>query len=296
MELRILSPQEDGFVKAIEWNNEEIKKEVAERVEHYKGLVYTDEQISDAKKERAKLRKFVDALETKRKEVKKQCIAPYEQFEKQVKEIIAIVNEPINLIDAQIKEVEEQRRIEKKANVLAIYEEHIGSLKGILPFEKVFKNEYLNVSKSMKSITEEIRAFISKVNQDMDTIEELHTEHELQVKDMYIRTFDLSMALRENARLEEVECKIAERKAQEEARKKAEEEKKIGQDISSTNVSVDQQLSRRDEEDPIREEHAKEEPKMFTIDFRVTATREKIGLLKEFLNKNCIVYGPVPQK
>lgn len=296
MELRILSPQEDGFVKAIEWNNEEIKKEVAECVEHYKGLVYTDEQISDAKKDRAKLRKFVDALEAKRKEVKKQCIAPYEQFERQVKEIITIVNEPINLIDAQIKEVEEQRRIEKKANVLAIYEEHIGSLKGILPFKKVFKNEYLNVSKSMKSITEEIQAFISKVNQDMDTIEELHTKHELQVKDMYIRTFDLSMALRENARLEEVERKIAERKAQEEARKKAEEEKKTGEDIGSPNVSVDQQLSRQDEADPIREEHVKEEPKMFTIDFRVTATREKIGLLKEFLNKNRIVYGPVPQK
>ena len=45
----------------------------------------------------------------------------------------------------------------------------------------------------------------------MDVIEELDTKYELQVKDMYVKTLDLSMALRENARLEEVECKLAER-------------------------------------------------------------------------------------
>ena len=68
-------------------------------------------------------------------------MAPYELFEKQVKEVLAIIDEPIHLIDSQIKEVEEQRRLEKKQKVLEIYEENIGNLKGIyLPFAKVFKN------------------------------------------------------------------------------------------------------------------------------------------------------------
>lgn len=113
MELKIYSPTEDGFIKAIEWNNEEIKREVADRVAHYKGLVYTDAQIPEAKKDHANLRKFAEALETKRKEVKKQCLAPYELFEKQVKEIVAIVNEPIALIDTQIKEYEQMKKDEK---------------------------------------------------------------------------------------------------------------------------------------------------------------------------------------
>ena len=226
MELRILSPMEDGFIKKIEWNNEELKEAISAKVQDYKGLQYTEETIKEAKKDKATLNKLRDAIETERKRIKKQCMAPYELFEKQVKEVLAIIDEPIQLIDSQIKEVEEQRRLEKKQKVLEIYEENIGNLKGILPFAKVFKNEYLNVSKSLKSITEEITALISKVNQDMDVIEELDTKYELQVKDMYVKTLDLSMALRENARLEEVERKLAERRVQQE-RERAEAEKEL---------------------------------------------------------------------
>ena len=32
MELKILSPQEGGFVKEIRWNNEELKAEIAEKM------------------------------------------------------------------------------------------------------------------------------------------------------------------------------------------------------------------------------------------------------------------------
>ena len=108
MELKIYNPTEDGFIKSIEWNHEEIKKEIAEKVEYYKNLVYTDNQIKEAKADRAALNKFVKALEDKRKEVKKQCLAPYEDFEANMKEIIAVVNEPIALIDSQIKDHEKQ--------------------------------------------------------------------------------------------------------------------------------------------------------------------------------------------
>ena len=94
MELKIYSPTEEGFLKSIEWNHEEIKREVAERVRYYKNLAYTDDQIADAKKDRATLNKFVQELEATRKAVKKQCLAPYEDFEKKIKEIVQIVNEP----------------------------------------------------------------------------------------------------------------------------------------------------------------------------------------------------------
>ena len=38
MELRILSPMEDGFIKKIEWNNEELKEAISAKVQDYKGL------------------------------------------------------------------------------------------------------------------------------------------------------------------------------------------------------------------------------------------------------------------
>ena len=55
MELKIISPQENGFVEEIKWNNEELKAEIASKMEDYKGLVFTDENIVDAKKDRANL-------------------------------------------------------------------------------------------------------------------------------------------------------------------------------------------------------------------------------------------------
>lgn len=298
MELRILSPMEDGFIKKIEWNNEELKEAISAKVQDYKGLQYTEEIIKEAKKDKATLNKLREAIETERKRIKKQCMAPYELFEKQVKEVLAIIDEPIHLIDSQIREVEEQRRLEKKQKVLEIYEENIGNLKGILPFAKVFKNEYLNVSKSLKSITEEITALISKVNQDMDVIEELDTKYELQVKDMYVKTLDLSMALRENARLEEVERKLAERRAQQE-RERAEAEKRAAVETQKR-AEAQQQIIERIPEESDKKEIAEEAQKetapdsqTVTLEFRVTATLEQLQKLKEFLKANNIVYGPV---
>lgn len=298
MELRILSPKGDGFVKKIEWNNEELKETISAKVQDYKGLQYTEETIKEAKKDKATLNKLRDAIETERKRIKKQCMAPYELFEKQVKEVLAIIDEPIQLIDSQIKEVEEQRKLEKKQKVLEIYEENIGNLKGILPFAKVFKNEYLNVSKSLKSITEEITALISKANQDMDVIEELDTKYGLQVKDMYVKTLDLSMALRENARLEEVERKLAERRAQQE-RERAEAEKRAAVETQKR-AEAQQQIIERIPEESDKKEIAEEAQKetapdsqTVTLEFRVTATLEQLQKLKEFLKANNIVYGPV---
>ena len=103
MELKIYSPKDDNDLQAIEWNHEEIKAEVTQKVEMYKTLVYTDDQVTSAKADKAKLNKFVTALEDKRKEIKRKYLEPYETFEKQVKDIVAIVNEPIALIDSQIK-------------------------------------------------------------------------------------------------------------------------------------------------------------------------------------------------
>lgn len=115
MELRMT---EVNFPQKLEFNYEEIKQEVTEKVALYKNLVYTDDQIKEAKADRAKLNNFVKVLEDKRKEIKKQCLQPYEDFERQIKEIVSVVNEPIALIDKQIKEADTgHKRREGKTDV-----------------------------------------------------------------------------------------------------------------------------------------------------------------------------------
>ena len=55
MELKIYNPSEDGFLKNIEWNFDELKQEIKQAVEPYKGLVLTDEQIPEGKRTVANL-------------------------------------------------------------------------------------------------------------------------------------------------------------------------------------------------------------------------------------------------
>ena len=95
MEFKIYNPQEEGFLKEIDWNYEELKTEIQGKANDYMNLVYTADQVKDAKKDRANLNKFVEALESKRKEIKKQITEPYSAFEKQEKELVGIVNKAI---------------------------------------------------------------------------------------------------------------------------------------------------------------------------------------------------------
>lgn len=298
MELKILNPQEGGFLKEIQWNNEELKAEIAEKMQEYTSLAFTEDTIKEAKADRAKLNKLRAAFEDERKRIKKLCMAPYDAFEKQVKELIALIDEPIRLIDGQIKEVEEKRKVEKKGEILEFYESVIGSLKGILPFDRVFRQEYLNVSRSMKSIKEEIQALIDRVNADLDTIEGFGSKYELQIKDVYLKTLDLSVAMQEKARLEEVERQLAERKQREEqqAAKKAAAEALAMQSAAGQEQVVEDTAVHKDVPEKIAEAAQQEEeqkPELFQMDFRVWGTKDQLMGLRQYLIDNKIEFGKV---
>lgn len=289
MELKILNPQEGGFLKEIQWNNEELKAEIAEKMQEYTSLVFTEDTIKEAKADRAKLNKLRTAFEDERKRIKKLCMAPYDAFEKQVKDLVALIDEPIRLIDGQIKEVEEQRRVEKKGKILEFYESAIGTLKGALPFEKVFRPEYLNASKSMKSITEEIQALLDRVNSDLDTIEGFGSKYELQIKDVYLRTLDISVAMQEKARLEEVERQLAERKQREDQQAA---ERASTEVMAAQNTAGQKQQERMPEKD-VKVVQQEEKPELFQMDFRVWGTKDQIMGLRQYLLENKIKFGKV---
>lgn len=225
MELKIYNPQEDGFLRSIDWNFQELKKEITAKADDYKNLVYDiddDDQIKDAKKDRADLRKFNAALDDKRKEVKKRVMDPYTKFESQVKELTGIVDQAIDNIDVQVKDYEEIKRNEKLEKVRRIYEEEIGDLDRVVPFEKIFKEQWLNVSTTLKSIREEIASIYQKVDKDLKLINTDGSVYTFDMKEEYLKNFDLQAAIALKQRLEENER----RKADFEAQRKREEEER----------------------------------------------------------------------
>lgn len=213
LELRIISPSPEGFVKAIEWNHEEIKAEVSAKVGYYKNLVYTDDQIKEAKADRAALKKFVTALEDKRKEIKKQCLAPYESFERQMKEITAIVNEPIALIDGQVKEFEEKRREEKREKILELFRSI--NFWPFVEFDKIFRPEWLNSSVSMKKIEEELKVEHERIDRDVLSIEQI-PGFSFEAAEVYKKTLDLNLALAKGRELSDIAKRRAEFEAKQE--------------------------------------------------------------------------------
>ena len=193
----------EALPKTIDFNFEELKTQLASSLELYTGLVVTEDGIKSAKDDRAKLNKLREALETKRKEVKKECMAPYSDFEGKVKELVALIDQPIAAIDGQLKAYEEQRRAAKRADILAIYEETVGELRSLLPFEKLWQDGWYNTGVSMKKIREAIVAAEAKAASDLEVLATVESEFAEAVKIKYLEHLDLNEALLERARLQE---------------------------------------------------------------------------------------------
>ncbi|MCD7998970.1 MAG: DUF1351 domain-containing protein [Clostridiales bacterium] len=293
MELKIYSPQEAGFVQKIDWNFDELKKEITTASQEYEASVYTDETIMDAKKDRAKLRKFIDAMNSERTRIRKKLLEPDEVFGSQIKELTGIIEKAIINIDDQVKDYERRQREEKTAKVRDFYEENINDLIDILPFEKVFRPEYANASTTMKSIKEEILALIQKVDEGLAIINEVDSPYAGEMKEIFLQTYDIGKAMAERNRLEaaaqkrkEYEAEQARKKAEREASLKAETARVIG---AGKGRAVIQQSK------PGPEIETVEDP-VHVIDFRVHATAVQLTKLKEFLKNEGIRFEPVPKQ
>lgn len=206
MELIITKPTE--FLESIDFNYEELKNEIIKRLNIYQGLTYNEAEIKNAKNDRAGLNKFKTLLDDKRKEIKSKCLEPFNRFEIKVKDLIGLVDKPISEIDNQIKTFETNAKIEKQKLIAITYEENIGELKELLPFDKIFDIRWCNSTVTLKSANAELISIIEKVKNDMAIINTLDSEFLLQIKDTYLTTLDVSKALAEKARLEDQKKKI----------------------------------------------------------------------------------------
>lgn len=226
MELKIYNPsEENGFLKAIEWNYEELKAELSQKLEEYKGLVYTEEQIKEAKADRAKLNALATAIDDKRKQIKKQCLQPYEQFEAQIKDLLAVIKEPVALIDSQIKGYEEEKKQKKLEEVKALFEklkDAAGEELEFVSFEQMFEDKFLNASLSLKMVETVINNKFNAIKHDINTIAELK-DYAFEATEVYKETLNLNTALEKAKYMVD----MAERKKAEEEKREQEKNEEI---------------------------------------------------------------------
>lgn len=290
MELKIYSPQDEGFLQEIKWNFEELKAEISAVAQDYAASVYMDDTIKNAKADRAKLNKFVDALNAKRTEIRKQLLKPDEQFGREVKELTGIVQEAIESIDGQIKDYERRQREEKTAKIREFYEAHIHDIGEYLPFERVMKPEYANASTTMKSIRQEILDQIQKVDEGLAILNEVDSPYAGDMKKVFLQNYDIGAAMAERNRLE-TEQRNREifledqrrRKEEREARERVETEKisRAGQKPQDQGAETGGSAvgAPAQQQDPVYE-----------MRFCVHGTREQILKLRDFMKANQISF------
>lgn len=317
MEFRLINPTEDGFLRRIQWNKEELEAAVRAKIAGYENVVYTEENIKAAKNDRAELNKLIKAIEERRKQVKNIINKPYAVFEAELNEITALINEPVALIDQQVKAFEEKQKEEKKEAIKATYDENIGDLAEVLPFEKIFDSRYLNQTYKLVTAQKEIVDKIDTVKTDLETIDSLDSKYKLNAKDVYIKTLDLSKALAENKRLADLEEKLEadkRRKAEEEAERKRQEaaaeveqtehQSEMGKAIESIEKSAFAQAVAGETQaapaaqvvDPFAPKEEPEQEKKYRVRFFADGTKEQLGKLIAFMNENNIKYGKIAKE
>lgn len=266
MEFRLINPTEKGFLKHIEWNKAELERAVKAKVAEYSGVEYTEETLKSAKNDRAELNKLLKAIEERRKKVKEIINRPYADFEKELKEVTALISEQVKEIDVQVKKFEDDQKAEKKKKIKAAYDEAIGEMAEILPFDRVFAQAYLNKTYKLETAIEEVKKQIEAVRTDISTIDGVCGKYKLNAKDVYIRTLDLSKALAEEKRLKELEEKMEAERIQKEKvaeeRRKAEEARKAeAERIRKEEEQKEIERQKKAEEERIAAEKAEAEKK-----------------------------------
>lgn len=243
-------------IEPIRWNHEELKQWLLDRTEQYHGLVVTadKEQIQDAKKHMADMRKLRKALEDERIKAKKKILKPYDDFAAKEKELIQILDDAIQELDVQVKEYDEMLRKEKLEKAKEIYKEEIGDLDRTIPFEKIYQESWLNKTKTLKSIREEIANVRDKVGADLKLINMESSAYAFEMKEEYMKSFDLTAAMAKKQELEEAAKRKAafeeqRKKREEERQKRLEEETRMIHETGCSKEDLDQQISADRKED-----------------------------------------------
>lgn len=280
MEFKIITDL-SALPQVIETNSEELKAWLTEKVKSYNALVVTPETIKAAKDDKAKLTKLRTALEERRKEVKRQCMAPYEDFERKYKELLALIDEPIASIDTQIKALDEQEQQEKFTKIGQYFQEITKDLGFSLVLDKIIDPKWRNKTNPIEKVCNALFARVEDIRADYAELQEYYSDspHYTAIMNTYMQGYDKACALAYAAALIQ----------QEQRRQEA-------QRAAQAPVPTPPPVYDPTPEPPVQQPvQAQNEPRITGV-FRVTGTKQQIIALRDFMRENHIEFQIVKEK
>lgn len=252
----------------------------------------TEDTLKSAKNTRATLHKELDDFETQRKYIKEQVNAPYEAFEKAYKEHIKVhYDRADSTLKAKIDEVQ-NRLLDDKRGRIKDYFTELCQQQGIdfLIFERLPLN--ITITKSDKSLKEEVTGFVGEVSKSLQLIESFNEPDEFKAEILtdYKQTLDITRAIQgAQYRRQQREAELARIEAQkaraEQARLEAEAKAKEVAPLQAPEVVKPQEQIVKNEAVPAPQEE------ILHYTLSVSGTRIQLRALRQFLETNNINYN-----
>lgn len=281
MELKI---NEVALPAPITFNYEELRAELLSKVSVYETMVYTEDQVKEAKADRAALNRLKKALNDERIRQEKDYMQPFNTFKAQVGELVKIIDKSVSVVDKQVKEFEDQQKQDKLLKIKEyfdgafVYGEAVNKN---IPFEKILDSKWLNASVSMKSIQEAIDAKMAQMAKDLAVIADLPS-YAFEARECYMDTLDLAKAVSEAHRLQAQAEKRAAWEAEQQRRKEEATEPKT--DIGKAIESTERQAFER---------AVQHEPSRQWIGFQALLSADEARALGAWLRGNGIKYKAI---
>lgn len=282
MELRV---EEYQLPEELKFNFEELKTELAEKVKTYETMVYTDDQIKEAKTDRANLNKLKKALNDERIRREREYMEPFNQFKEKINDIISIIDKPIAVIDKQIKAADDKRKADKQLEIGSLF--IVKRFPDWVRIDMIQDSSWLNATTSMKQIEDNLDGWKNRISEELKTIEGLQ-EFSFEATEVYKKTLDMAKAIAEGQRLADIQKrkKEAEEAA---ARMKAEADARRAE----AEAKKQQEETEKAAEEAAKQEAPKTDTPASWIKFEALLTVENAGKLRQFFISNGIEFKAI---
>lgn len=250
---------------------EVIGKEVDKALEGIDQMVCNEDNKKEVKKRKQEITAFKNLMENRRKEIKNQVMAKYNEFnEKYEEEVKSKLVNAENILTVKYTAIEIQQKLEKEKELRTFADNHItaNNLQEIIKFEDIGLN--ITLTASIKSLKEQVVAFVEKVVNDLALIE--LEEHKEEILLEYKETLNFANAkikvANRHRQLEEIKMQQLAVEQQ-----KQEEQMTIDTVMKIVEEDVEVEVPK-----PIYEEE-----EILEVSFTVRGTKEQLIELKKFL-------------
>ena len=289
-DLVLLDLQTDISVGNITTNAALLLEAVKKGVEKYHEPNYIPSEVI-AKADRAELNRAEKLVAEKAKAVKDAWNQPLEVFNGLVAEIRNTIKEAAGVVDGSVKAFEEKQKTAKREEIQKYFDNKKFEL---VPLDRIFDQRWLNKTKNIKEVREELDEKITAIYRDVEILEKI-PEHGMAAKAFYLDVLDIGAALRQVEVLKENAVKAAREQANREQRKiqeQCEQNDKVERQEKVNAFKQERAQNLIDQAFDLPEGTTAAQVKAEIIECTLTfeGTKEQLLKLRQYMTENGIAY------